>query len=202
MTNIAQKFLSILDKNFPYRHPLHKIFNRYSVKVSYCCMPNMGNIIKSHNKAILKNKSEQTEKPCSCRVAENCPLNGKCEVKNIVYKATVTSNNKKMDYYGLCSTEFKKRFNNHIYSFKNESKRNATELSKHIWELKVNEQDYNIHWEIIKKAKPASCGAISCQLCLLEKLSIALSCKNTTLNKRSELVSKCRHQNKFYLKII
>ena len=38
-----------------------------------------------------------------------------------------------------------------------------------------------------------------CCLCLTEKLSIMEANKETTLNCRTELVSKCRHQNKFYL---
>ena len=35
--------------------------------------------------------------------------------------------------------------------------------------------------------------------CLDEKLEIAWADKTRSLNKRSELVSKCRHENKFYL---
>ena len=38
-----------------------------------------------------------------------------------------------------------------------------------------------------------------CQLCLAEKLAILWADPDTTLNKRSELVAKCRHRNKFKL---
>ena len=40
-TNVGAEFLKILDASFPKNHPLHKICNRNTVKVSYCCMANM-----------------------------------------------------------------------------------------------------------------------------------------------------------------
>ena len=49
-TNVAKKFLQLVDEHFPSSNILHKIFNRNSLKVSYCCTQNLGNIIKSHNK--------------------------------------------------------------------------------------------------------------------------------------------------------
>ena len=48
-TNIGRRFLQLLDLHFHVGHPYHRIFNRNTVKVSYCCMPNMGSIISSHN---------------------------------------------------------------------------------------------------------------------------------------------------------
>ena len=38
-----------------------------------------------------------------------------------------------------------------------------------------------------------------CNLCLAEKLEIIKADKKRSLNKRTELVSKCRHENRFYL---
>ena len=38
-----------------------------------------------------------------------------------------------------------------------------------------------------------------CNLCLAEKLEIIKADKKRLLNKRTELVSKCRHENRFYL---
>ena len=37
-------------------------------------------------------------------------------------------------------------------------------------------------------------------LCFSEKLCILKANKSNVLNKRSELISKCRHRNKFYIK--
>ena len=50
------------------------------------------------------------------------------------------------------------------------------------------------------KAHPHICGTRKCDLCLCEKLMIARANSASLLNKRDELVSKCRHMNKFTLK--
>ena len=39
----------------------------------------------------------------------------------------------------------------------------------------------------------------SCNLCLAEKMCIVNADKRLLLIKKSELISKCRHQNKFYV---
>ena len=51
----------------------------------------------------------------------------------------------------------------------------------------------------MRRAAPYSNISKRCNLCLAEKLEIAWAIKTRSLNKRSELVSKCRHENKFYL---
>ena len=51
-TYVAKRFLDLLDKHFPTNNHLHKIFNGNTVKVSYSCTPNIGSIIKSHNKKL------------------------------------------------------------------------------------------------------------------------------------------------------
>ena len=52
-TNVGRNFLSLVDKHFPSSNPLHKIFNRNSVKVSYSCMNNCKSVISKHNIGIL-----------------------------------------------------------------------------------------------------------------------------------------------------
>ena len=37
-TNIGEKFLKLVDRNFTPNHPLRKIINRNTVKISYRCM--------------------------------------------------------------------------------------------------------------------------------------------------------------------
>ena len=49
-TNIGHVFLNLLDKHLYKEHKLTKIFNRNSVKVSYCCTRNIEHIIKNHNR--------------------------------------------------------------------------------------------------------------------------------------------------------
>ena len=88
----------------------------------------MGNIISSHNKKILKKQNETQERICNCRVKEkeNCPMGGKCMLKNIVYQATVnpkqnTKSFKTETYIGLTSNTFKARLANHKSAFKNKN---------------------------------------------------------------------------------
>ena len=52
-TNIGKVFLKLVRKHFPRYHKLHKIFNTNTLKLSYCCMKNIFNIIKQHNTTVL-----------------------------------------------------------------------------------------------------------------------------------------------------
>ena len=57
-----------------------------------------------------------------------------------------------------------------------------------------------IHHRIsTKKTPPYQCGSKVCDLCLLEKVFIISADPDNLLNKRTELISKCRHRNKFLL---
>ena len=76
----------------------------------------------------------------------------------------------------------------------------TTELSKHIWTLKNKNIDFRIEWTVLKKTKSYSNITKRCQLCLWEKYFIIMSDKAITLNKRSELLNKCRNSSKFLLK--
>ena len=49
-TNIGKAFLNLINKDFPAHHKLHKICNKFNIKLSYSCMPNMISIINNHNK--------------------------------------------------------------------------------------------------------------------------------------------------------
>ena len=55
----------------------------------------------------------------------------------------------------------------------------------------------DLDWSILDQAKPDSPVSKKCMLCHTEKYHIIFSTKNL-LNKRNELVTKCRHENKFY----
>ena len=68
-----------------------------------------------------------------------------------------------------------------------------SELSKHIWQLKLNGTEFNLKWSIAAYATPYRCGTRRCDLCLTEKYIIARATQNSLLNKRTELISKCRH---------
>ena len=148
-TNIGREFFKILDEEFPNDHPLHKIFNRNMVKMSYGCMINIKQIIDGQNKGILakQNVSNTPDaKSCNCRKPHDCPVAEQCLKESVIYQATVTNseNNHIQTYIGLTANTFKTRFNNHKCSFKNKSKKSRTELSKHIWELNDSKTEYTV----------------------------------------------------------
>ena len=150
--NIAKQFLNLLDKHFPKSSPLHKIFNRNNVKVSYSCMPNMNSKIANKNKHLLGDQTIPEEKKCNCRKGvKNCPLNGKCLTESLVYKAEVATTDQNVNYIGMTSTSFKTRFNNHTASF-NHKRDSNTSLSNFIWQLKEKNQKFDIKWSILRKA--------------------------------------------------
>ena len=160
----------------------------------------MGAIISAHNKSIL-NKNDPI-KSCNCRVKLNCPLEHKCLTSKVIYKAVVENNvdTEKKFYIGLTESSFKERYNNHKKSFKHKKYEKETELSKYIWELKEQNKIPSVKWSVIKNVN-SKASANYCKLCLMEKLYIIKSLDNKDmLNTRSELISKCRHQNKYLLK--
>ena len=105
-------------------------------------MTNIKQTIGGHIKAILKKDDPHHKTPdngCNCKSPDKCPLPGKCLTKSIVYQATVTTNDSKPDqtYVCLTSNTFKTRFANHKTSFTNVNKKHATELSKHVGNLRT-----------------------------------------------------------------
>ena len=102
-------------------------------------MPNMKNIISRYNKIKLKANDEENNigPTCNCRVAQECPLQGKCLSRSIVYKAEVTTERDNMkQYYGSVCGNFKGRYNNHMTSFRHRCYEHQTALSTYIWRLK------------------------------------------------------------------
>ena len=204
-TNIGRAFLSLIDRSFPTGHRLRKIFNRNTLKLSYSCMPNVKQLIDGHNKSILKNAEtaqprQDERKKCSCRKKEECPLDGECLVSEVVYQATVNTQDTRETYIGLTANQFKARYRNHQMSFRHEKRRNETELSKHLWKLKEENIDFTVTWKILAKAKPYTNLTKRCNLCNTEKFFLITKPHMATLNKRNELISTCRHRRKFILR--
>jgi len=78
-------------------------------------------MIQNHNRKILSEDTQQQKKLCNCANPNNCPVNNKCNLENVVYKATVENKDKKKAIYiGSTTTTFKKRFSNHKKSFNHE----------------------------------------------------------------------------------
>ena len=200
-TKVGETFLKLVKRHFNNNHRYHKIFNKNNIKVSYSCMKNMQSIIKQHNSHITK-KEKPCVRTCNCSNKSKCPLGNKCLVNNIIYQAEVIADDNKPSsfYLGTSETPFKQRYNNHKKSFKYITYEKDTELSKFIWDLKNRNINYEIKWSIIKFTHGYNSVTKSCSLCLYEKLLICEFHNSSRLiNKRSELVSKCQHQNKHIL---
>ena len=164
-TNIGREFLRILDKNFPPNSILRPLLNRSTVKLSYCCTENMGQIMTKHNRKILA-ENKDTSTSCNCRNKDTCPVDGKCQTECVVYKATVKDN--EAVYVGITELPFKSRFRNHTHTFRTEAKKSSTALSNYIWD-KGLAPNPEIKWEIIRECQKYKPGKIVCDLCLSEK---------------------------------
>ena len=136
-----------------------------------------------------------------CRNKDQCPLDNQCLTSSKVYNAQVTTNSATKNYIRLTEGTFKQRFSQHKATFKHRKYTNSTELSKYIWKLRDYNQDFNIKWTIISRARPYNNISKRCDLCLTEKLMIITANPDRILNKRSKLICKCRHETKFYLRI-
>ena len=199
-TNIGAAFLRLIDKHFPKGHKLHKYFNRSKVKVSYCTMTNMKKQINRHNAKILRDKVDDLDaRTCNCRGGRECPLNGQCLQKSVVYQANVDCRNTVKTYYGLTENTFKARWNNHQSNLRNTEQSHKTSLSSYVWKCKNDHLEPKITWSIKAKAYALSSGGKQCDLCLTEKLTILMADPKSTLNKRDEIMAKCKHKRKYIL---
>ena len=197
-TNIGAAFLRLVDKHFPKDNPLHRIINRNTVKVSYCCTKNIKSIIDTHNKKMLHDeKREVPTKPCNCQRHRRaqCPMKGECVQKDVIYHAEVRGapGGEVRKYVGS-TVNFKRRHYGHTSSFRHDSKKHSTALSSYVWDKELN-PDPDIEWSVLAHAPAYKLGQKQCDLCLTEKTEIAKNFKNPQyLNKRGEIAQKCRHK--------
>ena len=123
--------MALINKHFG-KSELNKYYNRKTIKISYSCMPNLETVISGHTRKLLNAPvSRQEKRTCICRK----------------WPAT---------YIGLASNTFKERFTNHQSSFKHQSQKEGTALSKHVWELKEQRKVHNICWSIAATAPPTT----------------------------------------------
>ena len=107
-SNIGKDFLKLITKHFLKNSLLAKIFNK-NIKVSYSYTSNMSQIIKKHNKKLASiNSTTHPSNQCNCRVKNTCPLLGNCLYKNVIYKATVKTNDSVKHYIGATGGTIKK----------------------------------------------------------------------------------------------
>ena len=95
---------------------------------------------------------EKEKQMCDCRKQE-CPVNGKCLTQNLIFKATMKTENQNKFYIGSAGLTFKDRYTKHRYSFKHEKHGNATTLSQNIGKHKNNTVNFKIYLEILTRTK-------------------------------------------------
>ena len=71
--------------------------------------------ISRHNARLFSQKDQQQLQPepgCNCQAGtDSCPAAGQCQKDNVIYRASVTENNGKTEYYtGLTANTFKEGY--------------------------------------------------------------------------------------------
>ena len=112
----------------------------------------------------------------------------------------------------MTSRTFKERYYQHKHSMENSSfaeddGQKGTRLSSKAWQLKKEGKPVQVNFKIANKAYTYSSGGKMCYLCISESTRILLDSKGPEpyptnwelLNKRVEVLSKCRHKLKFKL---
>ena len=65
--------------------------------------------------------------------------------------------------------------------------------------IKASKEDPVLVWKTLGEYQPYNINTKWCLLCLIEKLQIIIYRGSNMLTKRTEIVSKCRHRNKYAL---
>ena len=171
------------------------------MKLSYSCMPSVKSIIEGHNRRILNNKADlEEESKCNCPKNATCPLEGECLAK----RYHIPSHGNKGKRRRICrgnsyNIQVKTSKSQSIIQSGTETQFNGI-ISKHIWNLKDKNLNYAIKWRILSRASHYSNTTKRCNLCITEKYYILCKRGFATLNKRNELINKCRHKDKFLLR--
>ena len=118
---------------------------------------------------------------------------------SVIYQAEVSTTSSTKVYTGSTESAWKTRFNNHQSSLRLRHLGAATTLSSYVWQLKDSDTDYRIRWKIVKSVPGYTKETKKCQLCLAEKTLILYSDKRHQINKRNEIMNKCRHRAKHKL---
>ena len=133
--------------------------------------------------------------PCCCKSHTFLP--------HILYPPNGFGSRSSLTSLGLTEGTWKQRNYQHKHTFNNRKQEHRTSLSKFVWSTKDknNNAPPKISRSILKLAPAYSNTTKRCMLCLQEKLAIiTYPEQHKLLNKRSELISKCRHENKFLLR--
>ena len=198
-TPIGKLFLKLVKKHFSKKSPLHKILSHRTLKLSYSCLPNVKSAITGNNRRVLKGMDDPTTL-CNCQRSRTCPVDRKCQLEKVVYKAEVMdASGEKKIYVGSTGNTFKERFRTHTATLNKKDHPKATALSRHFWKKKIEfDKDPSIEWDILAKTNATVSEKFGCTVCNMERLAIAQVSPDAALNERNELVTSCPHFTKRY----
>ena len=83
-------------------------------------MPNMKNIINTHNKGIIQPPKDSITRTSNCMRKHQRPLNEKCLTNYVLHKGSITpkeENSKTKIYYDVSETAFKLNYAKHKKTF-------------------------------------------------------------------------------------
>ena len=153
-------------------------------------------MIRTNN---TNNNSKQNE--CNCKTRMNCPINGLCNLDDVVYQGIIypKENVKDRNIY----IEFPRRNGNldtliinFLYPM-NIWKTKQPYLSN-FRSLKNKGLTPEVQWSILKKSNASKCFDSRCNLCLEEKNTYNdIPRPEKLLNQRCELIARWRHRNEF-----
>ena len=203
-TPIGKSFLELIDKWFPEETEINRIFNKQNLKISYSNMPNVDRILKANNKKLLEPEKKLKLEGCNCHEPQSCPIGNHCQTRSLIYrgdlKYEVTRQGSQIEinkvYFGNSMNTFKERYGVHKSSFTHQRYKESTGLSSFIWKIKERNLPYRLTFSVVTLAPAYTKESKFCFLCLAEKTSILFSDHFSSLNKRSELMGKCRHRQK------
>ena len=102
----------------------------------------------------------------------------------------------------ISENTFTKRYANHKISFNINRYKNDTKLSVEYWNLKARNSNPKVTWAVKNQFSAYNPQSKRCSLCLNEKLEILEDKETNLLNKKSEIILKFRHQNKYMLRTL
>ena len=147
-------------------------------------MENVASVIRRHNNKILKPTHPTPDKNCNFRKPDTCPLAIACFRDNLIYKAEIEADNiDSKVYIGLTENSFKSRYDGHTLDCK-------TALS---FARNPKSGDFE---RVLTRGREMGEGGEEGVARPGEKGNGERGGKKG-LNKRSELINKWRHLNKY-----
>ena len=165
-------------------------------------MPNL-QLINSHYQNILKEQLQSTLETCNCLKKEDYRMNGLCLTDCLLYYATIICD--KENYSKLCKGTWETTFKKHQETTKSPTFQPTKAIPNFLTNIALLKQS-SLTQKYLGKSKGNASPTIlfpeDCNLCLNEKLEILDDEDQKLLNKQSEIISHCCHQNNFKLKFL